>query len=125
MGEDLHAIALQVVAVLNAGRRPPQEPAQRPLALKQRPWWQILAVELEEIEGQEERPYRSGRTKTWLTTMTFRRQGPLPSDVAHLLAPPRTAAADPVLGAWGSNSGCVERHYDKTCRVPRSNAHQR
>jgi hypothetical protein len=34
-----------------AGRRSPQEPAQRALALEQRPWSQILAVELEEIEG--------------------------------------------------------------------------
>jgi hypothetical protein len=34
-----------------AGRRSPQEPVQRVLALEQRPRSQIVAVELEEIEG--------------------------------------------------------------------------
>jgi hypothetical protein len=53
MREDGRAVALQVLAILDPGRRLGEELRESGLALLKRPRAPVLAVELEEIEGIE------------------------------------------------------------------------
>ena len=54
VGEDRGAVALQVLGVVDPRSRLRQELGEPCLALLERPWPPVLAVELEQVEGVED-----------------------------------------------------------------------